>query len=153
MFKGKSTKDGSWLYGSLLQLKGLVFIIPDDVETIEPLGDYKVDPDTVCEKTELYNHGEQDIWEHDYIADNGTLYEVRKQYDCPGGCWAESGFILYGVNCSGFLSFEDTIVEYYNEICVQIIGNKFDNSVEGMIAKAEELGKQEEDYLASFNEL
>lgn len=63
------------------------------------------------------------------MESDGKIYEVRKEYDCPGGCWAQSEFILDCVGWVGFMSFEDTIDEYSNEITVEIVGNKFDGVV------------------------
>ena len=145
-YKAKSINNNDWLYGSLLYQQGIPYIIPDDAENLNNISQYKANEDTICEETGLYNCGEKEIWEHDYIAENGRLYEIRKEYDCPGGCWAQSGFVLRGVDWSDFLSFEDCIDEYYNEICVRIIGNAFDNGVEEMINKAEESQKIEDEY-------
>jgi len=133
MYKAKSRKTAEWLYGSYLEYQGETYIIPDDGD-LNNLDQYIVDYTTLCEKTELYNHGEEDIWEHDLVKisypycepEGDEIYEVRKEYDCPGGCWAQSGFILDGVGVASFMSFEDTIDDYTNEICVEIIGNKFD---------------------------
>lgn len=137
MFRGKQVDTKEWIYGSLLYLNGIPYIIPDDGD-LSNLQQYEVDHNTICEKTELYNLGTYDIYEHDYIkvpdqfggyigqSSYQYLYEVRKEYDCPGGCWCNSGFVLYGVDFDGFLSFEDTVMEYSNEITVEIVGNKFD---------------------------
>ena len=134
MYKAKQIDTYQWIYGSLLYLNGIPYIVPDD-GNINNLAQYEVEETTICEHTGLYNHGEEDIWEHDYVkisyqycdgADD-EVYEVRKEYDCPGGCWAQSGFILDRVGADDFMSFEDTIDTYSNEICVQIVGNKYDD--------------------------
>ena len=62
-------------------------------------------------------------------GEDDRIYEVRKEYDCPGGCWCNSAFILDGIDFDGFMSFEDTVYEYTNEICVEIVGNKFDGVI------------------------
>lgn len=134
IYKAKQINTYEWIYGSLLYLNGIPYIVPDDGD-INNLTQYKVEETTICEHTGLYNHGEEDIWEHDYVKIpydycNGTdddVYEVRKEYDCPGGGWAQSGFVLDKVGWCDFMSFEDTIDDYSNEICLQIVGNKYDD--------------------------
>lgn len=140
MFRGKQVNTKEWIYGSLLDYKGSSYIIPEDGDLLN-FQQYEVDHNTICEKTGLYNLGIYDIYEHDYIkvpdqfgryigqSKYGDLYEVRKEYNCPGGCWSNSGFVLYGVDFDGFLSFEDTVMEDSNEITVEIVGNKFDGVV------------------------
>lgn len=133
MYKGKQVNTKEWLYGSLLILNGNSYIVPDD-GGLNLLDEYEVDYTTVCEHTGLYNNGEEDIWEHDYVricypycdGEDDRIYEVKKEYYCPGGCWCNSAFILDGIDFDGFMSFEDTVYEYTNEICVEIVGNKFD---------------------------
>ena len=134
MYKAKQINTYEWIYGSLLYLNGIPYIVPDDGD-INNLAQYEVEETTICEHTGLYNCGKEDIWEHDYVkisyryydGTDDEVYEVRKEYDCPGGCWAQSGFILDCIGSTGFMSFEDTIDDYSNEICVQIVGNKYDD--------------------------
>lgn len=135
-YKGKR-KSGAWIYGSLLYLKGLPYIIPDDGD-LSKLDEYRVIDDTICQHTGLYNCGEEDIWEHDLVEFEGNIYEVRKEYDCPGGIWAHSGFILDRCGWAGFMDFEDTIYDYTNEIGVEIVGNVFDHNSDELIKKAKE---------------
>lgn len=144
-FKAKSNSTSDWLYGSLLYLHGIPYVVPDDGD-LSNLDSYRVEEDTICEHTGLYNHGEHDIWEHDIVDEGGQLYEVRKEYDCPGGGWACSGFILRGIDVSDFISFEDSIDDYTNEISVDIVGNVFDDDIEKLQEEAE---KKEEERAAA----
>lgn len=87
----------------------------------------EVDPETVDEFTGLFVLGTQKIFERDIVRFNEANYVVQRECDTPGGYWAETGFILKRIGWSDYLSFTDTIDEYHNEICVQIIGNTSDN--------------------------
>jgi len=133
MYKGKQVNTKEWIYGCLLYHNGIPYIIPDDGD-LSSIEQYAIDENTICEHTGLYNGGAEDIWEHDYVklwypyceTEDDEIYEVRKEYDCPGGSWSCSAFILDGAGNSNFMSFEDTIYDYTNEITVEIVGNKFD---------------------------
>lgn len=141
-YKGKHSLN-EWIFGSLLYYNGLPYIVPDDGD-LSLLDKYRVVESSICEHTGLYNHGENDIWEHDVIEERGNLYEVKREYDCPGGHWANSGFILRGIDISDFMSFEDSIDDYTNEICVEIVGNVFDSDIAQLKEEAKEKEKERE---------
>lgn len=87
----------------------------------------EVIPETVGEFTGLYNGGEQRIFEDDIVKFDGELYRVRREDETPGGYWASTAYILQHIGWNDYISFVDTIDDYCNEICVEIIGNIHDN--------------------------
>lgn len=88
---------------------------------------YEVDPRTVREFTGLYTVNGNAIFEGDIVKFDGKKYVVKREDETHGGSWSCTAFILDEVGVSGGISFEDTIDDYYNEICVEIIGNIYDN--------------------------
>lgn len=131
LFRGK-TKGGAWLYG------GIAFQEGGDVAIVHTLDYYKslydlgieadyVIPETVGEFTGLYNGAEQKIFEGDIVRFEGELYRVRREDETPGGYWASTAYILQHIGWDDYMSFVDTIDDYSNEICVEILGNIHDN--------------------------
>ena len=88
---------------------------------------YDVIPETVGEFTGLYNGAGQKIFEGDIVRFEGELYRVRREDETPGGYWASTDYILQHIGRNDYMSFVDTIDDYSNEICVEIIGNIHDN--------------------------
>lgn len=130
-FRGKDIETGEWRYGYYVCLNDKEHRIYSGYAETD-CGDYypdfwKVDPETVCESTELFAGGVKEIFEGDIVLFDEKIWEVRRECDTPGCYWAETGFILkqIGVDCTQ--CFTDTIDDFFGEICVQIIGNKFDN--------------------------
>ena len=91
------------------------------------IGFAMVIPETVGEFTGLYNGGNQKIFEDDIVRFEGELYRVRREDETPGGIWSSTAYILQKIGWDVLLSFEDTIDDYSNEICVEIVGNIHDN--------------------------
>lgn len=131
LFRGK-TKGGAWLYG------GIAFQEGGDVAIVHTLDYYKslydlgieadyVIPETVGEFTGLYNGAGQRIFEDDIVRFEGNLYRVRREDETPGGYWASTAYILQHIGWDDYMSFVDTIDDFCNEICVEIIGNIHDN--------------------------
>lgn len=133
LFRGKRIDNGMWVYGSLFVGFGKVYICPEAIAMYSFDGAlclggfYEVDPKTVGQFTGLHNLAEQKIWEDDIVRFDNKTYIVQRECDTPGGYWADTGHILKRIGWSDWLSFVDTIDDYYNEICVEIIGNIHDN--------------------------
>lgn len=136
LFRGKRLDNDEWVNGYYVRLydgKGHEThrIYPGYAET--DCGDYypdwfEVDPKTVGQFTGLYNGAEQRIFDGDIVRYDEKLFVVQREDETPGGSWSCTAYILQRIGWSGGLSFEDTIDEYYNEICVEIIGNIHDNA-------------------------
>ena len=127
--RGKRKSDGKWVEGNYLHLNvGRDFLCDGTVwiGTLNPCKE-EVKPETVGRFTGLYTVAEQRIWEGDIVQCNERKYVVQRECETPGGYWAETGYILKEIGVCEYISFVDTIDEYYNEICVQIIGNIHDN--------------------------
>ena len=138
-FDGK----GEWVYGWLVELsidsfsdgrrygicdKAIRVGIRSGEDVAYNLKITEVVPDTICEATGLHTHDIEEIWENDICVDvEGRKYVVRREYDVPGGYWAESGFILDEIGVAGYTHFTDMIDDWENEIQVDVIGNIFDN--------------------------
>lgn len=138
-FDGK----GEWVYGWLVELSRDSFsddrrygICDQAIRVGTPSGEdvaynlkiTEVVPETICEATGLCTHELEEIWENDICEDvEGRKYVVRREYDVPGGYWAESGFVLDEIGVSGYTHFTDMIDDWENEIQVDVIGNIFDN--------------------------
>lgn len=68
-FRGKSKKDGKWLYGDLLRN------VDGDFAVVQPFGihlnnycePYEVDPDTIGQFTGLKDRDGTDVWEGDLL--------------------------------------------------------------------------------------
>lgn len=84
-------------------------------------------PETVDEFTGLYNGAKQRIFEDDVVRFEGELYRVRREDETPGGYWASTAYILQHIGWDDYMSFVDTIDDFCNEICVEILGNIHDN--------------------------
>lgn len=91
------------------------------------IGFVRVIPETVGEFTGLYNCGKQKIFEEDIVRFEGNLYRVRREDETPGGYWASTAYIMQHIGWDDYMSFVDTIDDYSNEICVEIVGNIHDN--------------------------
>lgn len=127
LFRGKRVDNGEWVEGNLF--------IPDKLDTPTQICigtniiriTYDIIPETVGEFTGLYNGGKQRIFEDDIVRFEGELYRVRREDETPGGYWASTAYILQHIGWADYMSFVDTIDDYCNEICVEIIGNIHDN--------------------------
>lgn len=131
LFRGEDVETGAWVKGFYVCLNGNEHRIYSGYAETD-CGDYypdwfKVDPDTVGEFTGLYNAAGQMIFDGDIVKFNEKKYVVQREDETPGGSWSCTAYILQEVGVDGGLSFEDTIDEYCNEICVEIIGNIHDN--------------------------
>lgn len=131
LFRGRDTDSGKFINGYYVCLNGKEHRIYSGYAETD-CGDYypdfwKVDQETIGEFTGLYTVNEKPIFEGDIVRFNETKYVVQREDETPGGSWSCTAYILQEIGTSGGLSFEDTIDDYCNEICVEIIGNIHDN--------------------------
>ena len=145
LFRGKRLDNGKWIAsGNIIRFnpecgEDPVFIPGlnekctcahdefDNIIAFEKVAFYKVDPKTVCQFTGLYNAANQKIWEGDIVRFGNANYVVQREDETPGGYWASTAYIMKEIGVCDYMSFVDTIDDYYNEICVEIIGNIHDN--------------------------
>ena len=131
LFRGKDAETGEWVNGFYVCLNGKEHRIYSGFAETD-CGDYYpdfwiVDPKTLGEFTTLYNAAEQPIYEGDIVRHNDTNYVVFRENDIPGGYWASTAYIMKEIGVCDYMSFVDTIDDFCNEICVEIIGNIHDN--------------------------
>lgn len=134
LYQGKRVDNGEWVEGFLLKGNRTYIVTSDAIEymVVSLAGMASVQlvevvPETVRAFTGLCTVNEKSIFEGDVVRWNDANYVVQRECDTPGGYWAETGYILKHIGWSDYLSFTDTIDDYCNEICVQIIGNIHDN--------------------------
>lgn len=131
LFRGKRLDNGNWVEGFYVCMNNerhYIFTGKLNTSGLYPtFVYYEVDPKTVAQFTGLYTAADKKIWSGDIARFGDELYVVQRECDTPGGYWAETGYILKHIGWSDYLSFTDTIDDYYNEICVAIIGNIYDN--------------------------
>ena len=136
LFRGKRTDNGEWVEGFYAAFGGKdnkYHVIFTGKFIALPIGAgftpelYYVDSETVGQFTGLVTTNETPIWEGDIARFDDANYEVRRECDTPGGYWAETGFTLKRIGWDNTESFTDTIDDFCNEICVEIIGNIHDN--------------------------
>ena len=126
LFRGKRKDNGELVYGfycyNPLMKRGEMFSF-DAVRCYV----YEVIPETVGQFTGLTDRNGKKIFEGDIVRFQYANYVVQREDETPGGCWASTAYILDEIGVDCFLSFEETIDNYCNEICVEIIGNIHDN--------------------------
>ena len=136
LYRGKRTATGEWVYGALYKQdwyygtpcnRVYIIISAESLDYNQALEYYEVDPKTVGQFTGLYNGAAQRIFEGDIVRFDEKEYVVQRECDTPGGYWAETGHLLKRIGWTECLSFTDTIDNYFNEICVEVIGNIHDN--------------------------
>lgn len=116
-------KNGDWVYG----LVSRVDEHSAEMTNTDGVSEIDVDRETICEFTGLTTVGGKEIYENDICQYAGALYVVRRECDVAGGYWVGTGFVLDEIGVSDYMSFVDTIDDYNNEICVEIVGNIYDN--------------------------
>lgn len=110
-FRGKSLQTGEWFYGNLwdLDTKGRTHI-----GTIQK-SCLCVDPETVGQFTGVYDKNNNELYEHDLVKLNGTLYEVV--YNDHIGAFVLLEVFTQKVNNMPIGQMIDMfVVEYYGNI-------------------------------------
>lgn len=129
LFRGKREDNGELLVSDcIMQFKNYIGRDGFSVQLwAEGEGWVFIIPETVGEFTGLYNGGKQRIFEDDIVRFEGELYRVRREDETPGGYWASTAYILQHIGWDDYMSFVDTIDDFCNEICVEILGNIHDH--------------------------
>lgn len=126
-FRAKDLIDNEWLYGfpvfSDKDKEYCRFYVVQD-EGYKPC---LVRLDTVSQFTGLCNVVENEIYDGDIVKFDDKLFVVKRECDTLGGSWSNTAYILDEIGTSSGMAFEDTIDDYCNEICVEIVGNVYDN--------------------------
>lgn len=107
----KTTDNGKWIVGSLLQDDNGIFMIVCFVDHHEQW--YRVDPDTVGQFTGLTDAKGKEVYEGDILQSIGTDIFVEVIYDAPEFCYRDNNFGYKFLNRPG--EFE-------------VVGNIHDNS-------------------------
>lgn len=103
-YRGKS-RNGNWVYGSLVFLDGFCTIYEDSKRTVSVM------PDTVGQWSGVYDINDVKVYEGDIIRDGKYLYLV--EFDAPYFCAKE-----IGKNISHLLSLKENI---------QVVGNIYED--------------------------
>lgn len=141
LFKGKRIADGKWVEGYYYKMSETTYCFKEDYEK-NPVPEHhyilqermtdcglpnrivmlEVDPETLCEYTELTDKCGRKIWENDICDRKENYPEVVKM---NAGDWTLDYSYLFRSECGGDYC---NLGFYVNERkCVQVIGNIFDN--------------------------
>lgn len=103
-YRGKS-RNGNWVYGSLVFLDGFCTIYEDSKRTVSVM------PDTVGQWSGVYDINDVKVYEGDIIRDGKYLYLV--EFDAPYFCAKE-----IGKNISHLLSLKENM---------KVVGNIYED--------------------------
>lgn len=117
-FRGKSKKDGKWLYGDLLRNVDGDFAVvqPFGIHMNNYCGPYEVNPDTIGQFTGLKDRDETEIYEGDLLLSAGMVWEVVYNENL-------ASFVLCTEYCRG----STPLGEMIRSFDFKISGNIFDN--------------------------
>lgn len=125
LLKAKRVENGEWVEGYVIRKYGLYFIYDIANSKTCRQNNYEIDPETLCQFTELYDKNGKRIWENDIV---NTKSNVRAQIKF--GLYSDS-FSTWKHNQGFYMDFMNK--EYYRpdlgywaEKSV-VIGNIFDN--------------------------
>lgn len=128
LFRGKRLDNGEWVEGYLFYIEKYNQCLIGNYDHEKGYyDDCEVDPETVGQYTGLENINGVKIFDGDIVMFHEKKYIVRREDEIPGGYWWSTAYILQEVGVDDYLSFEETVDEYCNEICVEVIGNIHDN--------------------------
>ena len=77
LYRAKRKSDKQWICGNLIQTDDGVYIIQNYVPQ-HLIGNYEVDPSTICQCTGLKNKNGKLIWENDIVRYNDMITGVEK---------------------------------------------------------------------------
>lgn len=120
LYRAKRKSDKRWIYGNLIHTDDGVYIIQNYVPQ-HLIGNYEVDPSTICQCTGLKDKNGKLIWENDILI--GFLDNLYPEYATyTRVLWNNSGFCA-NENHSEDIAPLDEFVQIHFEVC----GNIFDN--------------------------
>lgn len=129
LFKAKRLDNGEWVEGYCwTNLFNNHFIrIAQNKTGRFTIGDYEIDPNTLCQFTGLTDEESNKIWENDIV-------DVSKcWWDAAGPAGYDSPIVLvewnkYNCGFDSFANYDCDCGVYYNPEEAKVIGNKFDNA-------------------------
>ncbi len=127
LFKAKRVENGEWVEGYVIRKYGLYFIY--DIVNSESCrqNNYEIDPETLCQFTELYDKNGKRIWENDIAnTDSNVCVQIKFGKYCDR-------FAMWKYHQGFYMAFSDKGRDFYrNELGywhnkIEIVGNIFDN--------------------------
>ena len=120
LYRAKRKSDKRWIYGNIIHTDDGVYIVQNYVPQ-HLIGNYEVDPSTICQCTGLKDKNGKLIWENDivFVADeegcSGQVDTGIGQVIFLGGLWYIDGRVQNGLY--------DIDKSFY----IEVIGSIFDN--------------------------
>lgn len=112
-YKAKRLYNNEWIEGYLWRdTRGSYYIRKEIGLVYATMVDFEVDPDTICEFTELYDKNKNMIYEHDIIQN----------------CYSNKKEVKYGIwNCGCCYDVYGWDIFNNEDESLEVIGNIFDN--------------------------
>lgn len=113
LYRAKRKSDKKWIYGNLIHTDDGVYIIQNYVPQ-HLIGNYEVDPSTICQCTGLKDKNGKMIWEND-ILNSGNLVVTWRE-ELASYCLTKKGWM-----------YQHFFGEAVDACDCEVIGNIFDN--------------------------